>query len=86
VDVGEIQRVDELAVAQAAAVGDEVDLGEARDDHVPAVGLEGDVVLEQGAGLGTAVQPLAELPAVGGEPAIHLARADAQHLSLHGGP
>ena len=44
------------------------------------------VVLEQGAGLGAAVQPLAELPAVRGEPAIHLARADSQHLPLHGGP
>jgi hypothetical protein len=52
--------VHELAVAQAAAVGDEVDLREARDGDVPAIGLEGDVVLEQGARLGPPVQPLGE--------------------------
>ena len=85
-DVGQVQRVHELPIAQAAAVGNEVDLGEAGNGHVPPIGLEGDVVFEQGAGLGAAVQPLANLAAVRGQPAIHLARADGQHLPLHGGP
>src|SRR2546426_4918474 len=73
-------------VAQAAAVDHEVDLGEAGNGHVPPIGLERDVVFEQGAGLGAAVQPLADLAAVRGQATIHLARADGQHLPLHGGP
>jgi hypothetical protein len=67
-------------------VRDEVDLREPRDGLVPAIRLEGDVVLEQGVGLGPSLQPLTELAALGCQPAIDLARADAQQLLLHGGP
>jgi hypothetical protein len=55
-DVGQVERVHELTVPEVAAMGHQIDLGE----HVPAVGPEGDVVLEQGAGLGAPVQPLRE--------------------------
>jgi len=78
--------VHELPVAQAAAVGDEVDLREAGGGHVPAIGLERDVVFEQTARLGAPVQPRADLAAVRGQAAIDLARADAQQLRLHRRP
>ena len=84
VDVGEVEGVHELALAQAAAMRHEIDLGEAGDGHVPAIGLEGDVMFEQGARLGAPVQPLAELAAVRGQAAIDLPRADREHLLFHG--
>jgi hypothetical protein len=67
-------------------MGDEIDLGEAGGRDVPPVRLEGDVVLQQRARLGPPVQPRRELTPVRGQPPIYLARADGQHLSLHGRP
>jgi len=56
VDVGEVQRMHELAVSEAAAMGDEVNLGEAGGGDVPPVGLYRDVMLEQAARLGASIQ------------------------------
>jgi len=50
-----------IAVGGVAGVTDEIDLGEAWRGNVPAIGLQGDVVLEQGPGLGAAVEAFLEL-------------------------
>lgn len=60
----EVERVHELAVAQAAAVGHEIDFREARGRHVPAIGPERDVMFEQRARLGPATK-LRELSPAG---------------------
>src|SRR2546429_660897 len=58
VDIGEVQRMHELAVPEATAMGDEVNLGEAGGGDIPPVGLHGDGMLEYAAGLGAAVERL----------------------------
>jgi hypothetical protein len=82
VDIGEVERVHELAVPETAAVGDQINLGEARRGDIPAVGLERDVVLEQRAGLRAPIQPLAQLLPVRPEATIHLAGTNGPQLPL----
>ncbi len=61
-DIGEIEGLEKFTVGPIAGMGDEIDLGEARRGDVPVLSADGDVMLEQGAGLGTAVQSAADLP------------------------
>lgn len=67
----------ELPVAGLARVGDQVDLGKARDRHISAIGLEMDVVFQARPELRPAEEPFPDLLAVGGEAANHLRRAQA---------
>ena len=61
---------------------DQVDLGEARNLHIPVIRLEGDVMLQQGSRLGAAIEPAPQLPLVRGQPVIDRASADAEQLTL----
>lgn len=47
VDVGHIERMQEVAIGAIPGVGHQVNLGEAGDLDVPAVGLERNLMLEQ---------------------------------------
>jgi hypothetical protein len=85
VDVGDVEGMQELALGRGAGVTDEIDLREARHGDVPAIGLDGDVVLEQGARLGAAVEAFLELALLGRQPAIDLPGADGEQLALEGG-
>src|SRR2546426_5758769 len=82
VDVGDVEGMHELAIGGVAGMTDEIDLREARRGDVPAIGLQGDVVLEQGPGLGAAVEALLELPLVRCQAAIDLAGADREEVAL----
>jgi hypothetical protein len=60
------ERVDELALTAAVAVGTRSISAKPWGGYIPAIDLEGDVVLEQRAGLGAAIQPHGELAPMGG--------------------
>ena len=85
VDVGHVQRMGELAIGPVAGVGHQVELGEAGGGDVPVVGLQRDVVLEQGPGLGPAIAARRELPLDGRQASVDLARTDGAELLAHGG-
>ena len=61
---------------------DQVDLREARYLHIPVIGLERDVMFEQGARLGAPVEPPSQLRFVGAQAVIEGASADGQQLTL----
>jgi hypothetical protein len=61
---------------------DQVYFGEARNFHIPVIGLERDVMLQQGLRLGAAIEPTPQLPLGRGQPIIDGASADAEQLSL----
>jgi hypothetical protein len=67
----------ELAIAQRAAMRDQVDLRKAGGGHVPAVGAQRNVMLEQRAGLRAAIHPLEQLAAIGRQAPVDLAGRDA---------
>src|SRR5881628_1395626 len=81
VDVGEIERVDELSVRAVATMADQVDLREPRTGGLPSVDLQGDVMLEKGSRLGAAVQTPVHLTLVRLKPPVDLPRADRQRLA-----
>ena len=58
VDIGHVQRVNELAITAITRVRHQVHLDKARFLHVPRVGLDGNMMLQQSAWLGPAVVPL----------------------------
>ena len=74
-----------LTVRAMAGMGHQVQLGEARDRHVPVIGLQRDVVLEQRPGLGPAIAACRELPLDGRQAPVDLARTDGAELLAHGG-
>ena len=55
-DVGDIERVNELARSRVAGVRDQIGFGKARGFDIPGVGFDGDVVFEQSAGFGASVE------------------------------
>ena len=62
----------------------QVHLGEAGLGHIPVIGLDRNVVLQQRAGLGTPIQSSTNRTLVGRQQAVHLARADGAHLGFGG--
>ena len=85
VDVGDVERVRELAVARSAAWATRSSSVKPGDGHVPVIGLQRDVVLEQGPRLGAPVPPGRELPLGRRQAPIDLARADGPQLLAHRG-
>jgi len=85
VNVGDVEGVRELAIGAAAGMGDEIDLGKARDRDRPVIRLEGNVVLEQRAGFRPPIAAGAELAFQGRQPPINLPGADRAQLAAHGG-
>jgi hypothetical protein len=81
-DVDDVQGVGELASGRGAAMGDEIELGEAGDGDIPVIGLQGNVVLEEGAGLGAAVAPGLEVALVRRQAPIDLPGTDPAELGL----
>ncbi len=61
VDIREIEGMSELPLRTAARVRDQVDLGETRAGDIPVVGLDRDVVLEQGSWFGPTVDAPSQL-------------------------
>lgn len=57
-DVGDIERVNELARSRVSRVRDQIGFGKAWDFDVPGVGFDGDMVFEQCAGFGAPVESL----------------------------
>ena len=82
VDVGQIERVAEIARSRVARMRHQVDLGEARHLDVPMIRLERDVMLQQAPRLGAAVEPAPPLPLLPAQAIIDAARADAEQLPL----
>ena len=68
VDVGEVQRMTAVSGGRAAGMRDQIDFGEAGLANVPVVGLDGNVMLQQGARFGPTVDPFFELALFGAEP------------------
>ena len=81
VDIGEIERVQAVALAHGPAVRDQLDLDETGDGDLPAIDFERDVVLEQGAGFGTAIEVALQGLAAVVEDAIHGAGAHGLETS-----
>jgi len=54
-------------------VGDQIDFGKAWGLDIPGIGFDGDMVFEQRAGLGAAVEAVLELGFSYFEPAVDLA-------------
>jgi hypothetical protein len=71
-----------LALGAVAGVGHRVDLGEPEGRDVPVIGLDGDLVLQQGPGLGRAMQAAAALSLARPQAPIDLSRTDLEHLAL----
>jgi hypothetical protein len=82
VNVGDVERMDELALLGVARVRDQIGFGETGSSHIPGVGLDGDVVLQQCARLGTAVESFFEKPSFGLEPPVDGRGTDRKQLSL----
>jgi len=80
VNVGDVERVTELARGAVPRVRNQVDLRIARHLHVPVVGLERNVLLEQGPRLGAAVKPPPQLLLVRPQAIVQRAGADRQQL------
>ena len=85
VDIGEIEGLEKFAVGPSAGMRDQVDLGEAGRRDVPVLRPDGDVMFEQGAGLGAAIEPAADLAFAGLQATIDRAGADPAQLAFHGG-
>jgi hypothetical protein len=60
-DVREIEGIGKLTLRAVPGVGHEIDLGEPGGRDVPVIDLDGDLVLQQGPGLGPVIQAAAEL-------------------------
>ena len=84
-NVGEIQRMEEVPIGAVARVTHQVHLGEAGLGDVPVIGLDQNVVLQQRAGFGAPIPPSADRALGGRQQAIDLARADGAHLRFGGG-
>lgn len=82
VDVREVQGVRELPVARVAAVGHQVDLGEAGDGDVPPIGSQRNVLLQERPRLRAPVAPGLAGPPGGRQPSVHLAGTQAEQLRL----
>src|SRR2546426_2836232 len=81
-DVGHIQGMSEFSRARIARVGDQVHFGEPWRGHLPAIRLHWNVVLEQMAGLGAAIDAPLPLGLLGPQSAIDLPGTDGQKLPL----
>ena len=81
VDIGEIERVQAVALAHGPAVRDQIDLDEAGDGDLPAIDFERDVVLEQGARFGPAIEAALQGLAAVVEDAVHGAGAHGLETS-----
>src|SRR5215510_1719855 len=57
VNVGEVQRMAAVSRSPAARMRDQIDFGETRLPNVPAIGFDGNVMLQQGARFGPTVDP-----------------------------
>jgi len=84
-DVGAVEGVSVLPVSGVATVSDEVGLRGPRAGDVPPLRLDGDLVFEQGAGLGAAVEAAPQPLAVGLEQAVDDAGADGAQPVLDSG-
>ena len=82
VDVGHIQRMEELAFGAVAGMRDQVDFGKAGPCHVPALGLQRNVMFQERAGLRAAVEPLGKLALLRLQPPIDLPRTDPAQVLL----
>ena len=85
VDVGQVERVQKVAVGAVPGVTDQVDLREARLGHVPVIGLDRNVVFQQRPRFRPAVLAPPDPAFVGGEHAIDLPRADRPHCGFDRG-
>lgn len=82
-DVGQVQRVEEFSRGAGSGVGHQVYLAVAGLLHIPVVRPDGNLLLEQRAGLGVAVDAPFERALPAGEAAVHLPGAHAQQQRLH---
>src|SRR5437870_4798445 len=81
-DVGDIQGVSEFPLARIAGMRDQVDFGETRGSHIPAIGFHRDMVFEQMARLGATVDPPLPLGLVRLQSAVDLPGTNRQQLLL----
>jgi hypothetical protein len=80
VNVGDIERVNELSGRRVAGVGDQIGFGKAWSFDIPGIGLDGDVVFEQSAGFGAPVEALFQLALFGPESPVHGSGTDREKL------
>ena len=81
-DVGNIERVNELPRSRVARVRDQIGFGKAWGFYIPGVGFDGDVMFEQSAGFGASVESVFELAFFGLEPPVDGGGADREQLLL----
>jgi len=65
VNVGNVERVNELARGRVSRVRDQIGFGKAWGFDIPGVGFDGDMVFEQGTGFGATVESFFELALLG---------------------
>src|SRR5688572_12949287 len=75
--------MDELARLGVARVRDQVGFGKAWGLDVPGIGFDGDVMFEQGSGLGASVEAPLELVFFRLQSAVDLARRDRAQLLFY---
>ena len=85
VNVGEVQRMAAVSRSAAARMRDQIDFGETRLPNVPAIGLDGNVMLQQGARFGPTVDPFFELVLLGAEPVVDGAGTETEQLLFQPG-
>jgi len=81
-DVGEVERVEELALGGGPGVAHQVYLHRAGALHIPVVGLDGNLVPQQCAWFGASVEAAFEGAFVGLQGSVEGAGADGEHLPL----
>ena len=81
-DVRKVKRPQELSGSALAAMGDQVYLDRARAVHAPGLGLDGDLVPEEGSRLGAPVEAAFEGPFVGFQGPIEGTWADGKQRFL----
>lgn len=85
VNIGQVQRVGEFPAGRVARMRHQINLGKPGHLHLPVIGLDRDLVFEQGARSGAAIETPPQPLLAGSQPAVDLTRTDAQPLPLQVG-
>lgn len=84
-NIGDIERVNELARSRVSRMRDQIGFGKAWGCDLPGVGFDGNMMFEQRAGFGASVESLLELALFGLESAVDGSGTDRDKLLLRFG-
>ena len=84
-NIGKVERVEELSLGTLSRMGDQVRLGKVGGGHIPVFCFYRDVMFEQRPRSSATVEFLFEVEFVGFESVVDGSRADGEQLLLEGG-